>query len=662
MKRLLLLIPIFLYSLCSLAQGVPSDTTSYLLGANLDSWPAWSFSRQTGTMGAVSNFSGIEGNGLRVTYTFPASGGWVNLEIPMPAAYTKAHPMVFFIFTASSYGQLEIKFTDTDGSVFAVQPPLRSYAGKWAAVTTYLDNTSYAWGGNDTFGTPARFSLAISAQGAANGTVFFDQIGIGQPGLPSSFLPTIDPNSTLSGIGFAQRRDLALTPEDPLVLQYLKALQDQSTPDRQLVPTYKGGVQAQTFNNCLTTLAFIARDEKERAERILDFYLSATDSSNTDQMKQQFFYRGEARGFFQECDIHTLQAMGARNRWMGDMAWLLITCKNYQKKYDSNRYDYLVLLIKDLLISFYKEAGTGGYIQHGWENGDAQLHNTYGHHEGNIDAYVALKLCGEGRIALKIKTWLDSQLDGRTDLPLDLYTWRTLAFGAMGQKYISLLNIPEYDFRYRKSIEVGGRQVMGLFSHPDITLYNFWNDGTGHISCAFQAFGDRQRGFFYANQMDPLIVPQAMGTETTHGLPYTLNKQGYEGVDPAVPVVSSSAWYILAKNGCNPFLSEDFYEAPTEVQPAPFHRDPTLKALPNPFSHTVILYSTTKLSAPVKIYIFNNLGVKVKTLDFPVQPAGSSITWDATNDAGQKVMPGNYLIKMVSNRFTETIKVLFLNP
>lgn len=554
MNKLIPFILLLLWFIKAGSQGLSSDTTAYLLSGNLDNYTAWSFSKQNGTTGTVTGYAGLNGNGLKVNYTFPSSGGWVNLEIPVGNLFNRSYPMVFFIYTTTSTANLEIKFIDKDGSVFDVRPSLSKYANSWHHVTAYLDNTGYAWGGNTTFDIPYKFSLAISAPGAASGTVYLDEIGIGRAGLPSSFLPTTDPNSQLAGIGFAQRRDTALTAEDPLVLEYLKQLQDQGSPKAALLPTYYGGVQAQTFNNCLAALAFITRNEKERAERILDFYLNATDSSNTDQYLQNFFYNHQARGFFQECDIRTMQAMGARNRWIGDMAWLLISCKNYELKYNSNRYDYLIGLIRELFISFYKDAAIGGYIQHGWENGDANLHEANGHHEGNIDCYVALKLCGQDQIAHQIKLWLDDQLDGRSSLPLDLYTWRTLAFGALGEPYPSLLNMAEYDFRYRKIISVKGRQVMGMFSNPDITIQNFWNDGTGHIACAFHAFGDQQRGLFYANQLDPLIVSQQIGTKTTHGIPYTLNTQGYPGVDPLVPVLSSSAWYILAKNKVNPFL------------------------------------------------------------------------------------------------------------
>jgi hypothetical protein len=263
MKKLLPIIWLCLWFLPSGAQDSSTDTTSYLLNGNLDNFSAWSFSKQVGTNGSVSNYNGFNGNGLKVTYTFPSSGGWVNLEIPVSSSFSRSYPLVFHIYSTNSTANLEIKFIDKDGSVFDVRPSLSKYANGWHHVTAYLDNAAYSWGGNSTFDVPAKFSLAISAPGAAGGTVYFDEVGIGKPGLPSSFLPTIDPNSQLAGIGFTQRRDTILIPEDPLVLQYLKQLQDQGSENATLLPTYYGGVQAQTFNNCLAAMAFIAKDEKE---------------------------------------------------------------------------------------------------------------------------------------------------------------------------------------------------------------------------------------------------------------------------------------------------------------------------------------------------------------------------------------------------------------
>ncbi|MEI6172497.1 MAG: hypothetical protein WCR01_02010 [Bacteroidota bacterium] len=530
----------------------PSDTGNYLVSSNWDNCAGWTISKSPGTTVVKSTFDGIHHDGISITYTFP-SGGWFDMSIALPDTFSQNSPISFFIKSSSS-NFLELKFTDTDGSVFGLKTSLGDYVKEGKQVVVYLKNTEYWWGGNDKFDKFARFSIAVS--GNENGTLYLDETGVGKASLISTFHSSYDPDSTLAGIGFAQRRDSTLLKEDTLVLEYLKVMQDNSSVDQNLLPSQEDD-EAQTFNNSLVAIAFILKNEKERAERILDFYAHATNKENTDIQLQNFYYKGEARGFYQWVSLKTKRAPANRvDRWIGDMAWLLIACKNYERRYNSNRYDNLVKIIKDLLLSFYQETEHGGYIQHGWRQGDDHLHELSGHPEGNIDCYVALKLCGEDFYAQKIKIWLEYELARRPGLPLDLYTWRVLAFG---RKYSLLLDIPEFDFRYRKIIEVKGEKVMGFYHGPDLSVNNFWNDGTGHIACAYEAFGDKQRGYFYANQLDHLIINRIINTNNTHAIPYTLNKTGgYEWVDQNKGFVSCMAWYIFAKNGFNPYLSDNF--------------------------------------------------------------------------------------------------------
>jgi hypothetical protein len=153
-------------------------------------------------------------------------------------------------------------------------------------------------------------------------------------------------------------------------------------------------------------------------------------------------------------------------------------------------------------------------------------------------------------MAGKIKTWLDRKLGDNRSLPLDLYTWRTLAYG---KDSAYLLDIPDHDLRYRKTLTVNGEKVMGFYSCADIDANNIWLDGTGHIVCAYLAYGDKQRGYFYSNQLDALLIDRVIGGTKTRALPYTANKAcGYDWVDPNKGFISVCAWYVFAKNSFNP--------------------------------------------------------------------------------------------------------------
>ncbi|MEJ2615435.1 MAG: hypothetical protein P8Z35_10780, partial [Ignavibacteriaceae bacterium] len=71
----------------------------------------------------------------------------------------------------------------------------------------------------------------------------------------------------------------AFSNED-LVLQYLNSIQNHFSNDGWLVPAMEDN-SGQTFNNAVTAMAFILKGEKQRAERILDFFAQRTDPSNS---------------------------------------------------------------------------------------------------------------------------------------------------------------------------------------------------------------------------------------------------------------------------------------------------------------------------------------------------------------------------------------------
>lgn len=346
------------------------------------------------------------------------------------------------------------------------------------------------------------------------------------------------------------------------VVEYLKILQDISSEDKKLLPSMEDNY-AHTFNNALCAMAFILEGEKERAERILDFYSDATVVDNENITLQNFFYKGEARGFYQQvvlndCEVpkyHRIVGSYGGDRWIGDMAWLLIAYKFYEKKYGVGRYDRIISLLKDLLVSYYKPAKVGGYIQHGWRRDDKKLHENYGHEEGNIDCYAALKLCGEKKITKNIKKWLDNRLKRKKGLPLDLYSWRVLAFG---KKYKDLLDIVENDPRYKKRVVFNGKEVTGFFSGPT-DVNNIWVDGVGHMACAYYSVGNYQMGDFYLKEMEKLIIEKELGGVKVKTLPFTANTLGgYDWVDVNKGFTSAVCWYIFAKHKFNPFKLETY--------------------------------------------------------------------------------------------------------
>jgi len=237
-----------------------------------------------------------------------------------------------FKIKADAPSTLEIKMVDTDGSTFW---KTLNAAGKyldWTQVVVYVGNLDYAWGGDDKFGKMKYFGLALSGA-KSKGTIRLKEAGIGKPGMPASFAAggvKLDPDWNKKGYGFDARRDEKLSPEDPLVLEWLKQVQDNASADKWMMPSMDvEDVNVQTFNNMLVAMAFILKGERERAERILDFYANAVKEDNEDQRLQNFFYKGEARGFYQDALIPSGSSKayyggGKSDRWMAICAGCIL--------------------------------------------------------------------------------------------------------------------------------------------------------------------------------------------------------------------------------------------------------------------------------------------------------------------------------------------------
>ena len=456
------------------------------------------------------------------------------------------------------------------------------------------------------------------------------------------------------------------------VLQYLKDIQDNFSGEGLLVPAMEDN-HGQTFNNAVTAMAFILTGEKERAERILDFYASRTDTSNTILNSQNFFYNGEARGYFQSFDLNNSYTPFITDRWMGDNAWLLMAFKFYESEYGFSlkpAYANVTLLLKNLLLDFYIDdpGGHGGFVRHGWRWGprnssnpvnDYELHltdslgNPIGHEEGNIDAYAALRLCGEDSLAANIKEWLDYRMDilsGNDGLPLDLFSWRSLAFTHEGSYYKQLVNIPENDPGFRKQVTFMGREPIGFYSFDAVYINNIWLDGTGHMACAFYASGIPEKGDFYSAQLDSFLITRNIGGSVTNAVPYSANTDGgYSWVDINKGFSSSCAWYIFAKYGFNPFTFER--NLPSAVEDG-IKQGMNLKLnqnFPNPFNlSTTISYSLNR-TQKVKVIIYDILGSRIRTLYKGEAAAGMNrVDWNGQDNAAHIVPSGVYLYSVIT--------------
>ncbi len=84
-------------------------------------------------------------------------------------------------------------------------------------------------------------------------------------------------------------------------------------------------------------------------------------------------------------------------------------------------------------------------------------------------------------------------------------------------------------------------------------------------------------------------------------------------------------------------------------------------AYPNPFNpSTTVRYQLSK-ETDVEISVYNTLGSHIKTLYCSHQSAGSyQVDWNGTDEAGNNIPTGTYLIRMQTGQGTQTQKVLLV--
>ncbi|MAT39243.1 MAG: hypothetical protein CL946_06540 [Ectothiorhodospiraceae bacterium] len=79
---------------------------------------------------------------------------------------------------------------------------------------------------------------------------------------------------------------------------------------------------------------------------------------------------------------------------------------------------------------------------------------------------------------------------------------------------------------------------------------------------------------------------------------------------------------------------------------------------PNPFNPTTSIEYSVPNRTQVTMVVYDLLGNHVKTVVDDVQKPGVyQVVWDATNESGEVVPTGNYILKMVAGDFTQTRKM-----
>ena len=82
---------------------------------------------------------------------------------------------------------------------------------------------------------------------------------------------------------------------------------------------------------------------------------------------------------------------------------------------------------------------------------------------------------------------------------------------------------------------------------------------------------------------------------------------------------------------------------------------------PNPFNGSTKVKFSLKENSELKLFIYNILGQKVKTLvEGQLQKGKHTVIWNGTNDIGENLSSGLYFCRMVTESFIKTVKMVYI--
>ncbi len=159
------------------------------------------------------------------------------------------------------------------------------------------------------------------------------------------------------------------------------------------------------------------------------------------------------------------------------------------------------------------------------------------------------------------------------------------------------------------------------------------------------------------NQGDAADAFPGTGSKTTFNGATSPNSDGYGtgGSFVAVENISASAATMSADLvvGIVASVDDENNRLPTSFELA--------QNYPNPFNPSTNIRFSLEQTADVKLAVYNLLGQQVKTLvDGEVVSGSTTVSWDATDDAGNEVASGVYFYQLLVDEDSEETKKMLL--
>jgi len=298
------------------------------------------------------------------------------------------------------------------------------------------------------------------------------------------------------------------------------------------------------YDNALATLVFIQEGKLDKAEHILDFFHAKIESElNTN-----------SGGFYQ---FRNGAGENGSRTWMGDNAWLLIAINHYHEASGNQKYVAMDIALTNWLRSLQD---TDGGLKGGFNEDGTEIPKVT---EGILTAFNAVKGYDDfhKNILLYLKTarWNSEENiliawpeNSSYNYALDLHS---LSYGI-------LENFPETTLemanRYKNTqiATVTGNELTGYCFDDDKDV--IWLEGTAQMSVAYKHAGNILKANELLLELEKTFISSTL-TSGAAGLPYTSNPGTTFGSNllwdhaDITPALSSTAWYLFAKQGYNPF-------------------------------------------------------------------------------------------------------------
>lgn len=332
-----------------------------------------------------------------------------------------------------------------------------------------------------------------------------------------------------------------------------------------------------TYDQALAAVSFILFEDKERASRILDFYLEKAEKG------EQIYNAYAAGGGVFEYTVHS-----------GPNAWIGLAALNYTKMTGDKKYLPIADRVSNILLSMMdKEGGIKGGPNEQWYA-----------IEHNLDAFAFFdmfyKITEDEeylRAAGKIKSWIAQYAythygppvcRGRGDATIatDTYAWSVTAFGPQELAGLQMssdnildfaikncevavkfkrngeeIDVKGFDFAKYKNIPRGG-VVSGEWTAQMILAFKIMADHYKNIDAEkYSEYVEKSQ--FYSQELQKMLItsPSRVGRQDPC-LPYASLPSVDTGHGWRTPKgnktgsLASTAYFLIAYKGYNPLKGE----------------------------------------------------------------------------------------------------------